>query len=204
MVQRALLESVDLLARRDLAGAKRIIAADSAINSKRFAIEANALALIAMQQPMAGDVRILAAVLEIATELERIGDYAKGISKISLLIGATPLIKPLMDIPMMADKATDMLGRALSAFIRRDVKMARAIPQEDDEMDGLYNGIYRELLDLIMADPHKMDQSTLLLWAAHNLERAADRVTNICERIVFMVTGEMKELDENEGIGGLE
>jgi phosphate transport system protein len=200
MVQRALLESVDLLARRDLAGAKRIIAADSAINSKRFAIEANALALIAMQQPMAGDVRILAAVLEIATELERIGDYAKGISKINLLIGRTEFIKPLVDIPLMAIKATDMLRRALSAFVRRDVEMARAIPREDDEVDALYNQIYRELLALILSDPHNIDQATHLLWAAHNLERAADRVTNICERTVFMAIGKMTELDESEGI----
>jgi phosphate transport system protein len=148
---------------------------------------------------MAGDLRGIAAVLEIATELERMGDYAKGISKINLLIGDQPLLKPLVDIPRMADKAMDMLGRALDAFVRHDVELARAIPLEDDEVDKLYNEVYRELLGIIMADPSTLDQANYLLWAAHNLERAADRVTNICERVVFTVTGEMREMDVEDG-----
>jgi phosphate transport system protein len=200
MVEHALLDAVEALRRHDQAAAKRIITADRAINSRRFAIEEDCLALIAMQQPIARDLRVIAAILEIVTELERIGDYAKGISKINLLIGRTEFIKPLVDIPLMAIKATDMLRRALSAFVRRDVEMARAIPREDDEVDALYNQIYRELLALILSDPHNIDQATHLLWAAHNLERAADRVTNICERTVFMAIGKMTELDESEGI----
>ena len=206
MGERALAESVDALKRRDLEAAKRIIAGDREINAKRFAIEGEVLALIATQQPMASDLRVLAAVLETATELERIGDYAKGISRISEMIGQTPLIKPLVDLPRMADKALNMLHRALEAFVQQDVAAARAIPKEDDEVDDLYNQVYRELLTYIIEDPSCMEQANQLLWAAHNLERAADRVTNICERVVFTVTGEMAEMDtanEEEGTAGI-
>jgi phosphate transport system protein len=195
MVESAVAESVDALKRRDLEAAHRIIAGDREVNAKRFAIEGEVLALIATQQPMASDLRVLAAVLETATELERIGDYAKGISRISQMIGSAPLIKPLVDLPRMSDKALDMLHRALEAFVRQDVEAARAIPKEDDEVDALYNQVYRELITYIMQDPSCMEQASQLLWAAHNLERAADRVTNICERVVFTVTGEMTEID---------
>lgn len=204
MVEHALMESVAILKKRDMDGSQRLIAQDRFINEKRFAIEADALVLIATQQPLAGDLRTIAAVLDIASELERIGDYAKGIAKINLMMGDTPLLKPLIDIPRMAEKSRDMLHRALDAFIRRDVELARAIPAEDDEMDALYNQVYRELLTYIISDPRTIDQATHLLWAAHNLERAADRVTNICERVVFTVTGEMREMDvENSGIESL-
>jgi phosphate transport system protein len=147
---------------------------------------------------MAKDLRILAAVLEIVTELERIADYAKGIAKINLMMGFEPLVKPLVDIPRMAEKAQDMLHRALDAFVRQDVALARAIPQEDDEVDGLYNQVYRELMTYIIADPSIIQQANYLLWVAHNLERAADRVSNICERVIFTVTGEMLELDSDD------
>jgi phosphate transport system protein len=167
---------------------------DRRINEKRFDIENDTLTLIATQQPMAGDLRTLAAVLEIATELERIGDYAKGIANINLMIGEEPLVKPLIDIPRMAEKARDMLHRALEAFVKRNVELAKIIPDEDDEVDDLYNQVYRELITLIMANPKNIDQSTYLLWVAHNLERTADRVINICERVVFTVTGEMEEM----------
>jgi phosphate transport system protein len=189
MVEKAIIESVEVLKRRDMEGARRLIAEDRILNEKRFAIEDDTLILIATQQPMAGDLRTLAAVLAIISELERIGDYAKGISKINLMIGEEPLIKPLVDLPWMAEKARDMLHRALKAFVQRDVDLARAIPADDDEVDALYNQVYRELLTFIMADPSTIDQATYLLWAAHNLERAADRVINICERVVFTVMG---------------
>jgi phosphate transport system protein len=195
LVEKNIIEAVETLRRHDLAAAQRLIAEDRVLNERRMAIEADVLAVIATQQPMAGDLRILAAVLEIAGELERIGDYAKGIAKITLMIGDEPLIKPLIDIPRMADKAQSMLHRALDSFVRRDVKAARAIPAEDDEVDALYQQVYRELMTHIIADPGKIDQANHLLWAAHNLERAADRVTNICERVIFTVTGEMVELD---------
>jgi len=195
MVENALIESVAYLKQRDFEGSHRIMAQDRVINRKRYAIEEQVLVLIATRQPMASDLRILAAILEIAGELERIGDYAKGIGKINLLIGDQPLLKPLIDVPMMAEQARSMLHRALDAFIRRDVELARAIPQEDDIVDALYEQVYRELLTYIMEDPHNIEQANYLLWAAHNLERAADRVTNLCERVVFTVTGELTELD---------
>jgi phosphate transport system protein len=199
MVEKAIIESVEVLKRRDMEGARRLIAEDRILNEKRFAIEDETLVLIATQQPMAGDLRTLAAVLAIISELERIGDYAKGISKINLMIGEEPLIKPLVDLPWMAEKARDMLHRALEAFVQQDVDLARAIPADDDEVDALYNQVYRELLTFIMADPSTIDQATYLLWAAHNLERAADRVINICERVVFTVTGQLMEMDVDEG-----
>jgi phosphate transport system protein len=195
MVEKALTDAVAYLKARDLEASKQVIEGDRKINEKRFAIESDILVMIATQQPMAGDLRTLAAMLEVVTELERIGDYAKGISKINLLIGENKLIKPIVDIPRMAEKAVDMLHRALDAFVRADVELAMAIPKEDDEVDDLYNQVNRELMTYIMSDPRNMEQANYLLWAAHNLERAADRVTNICERVVFTVTGRMAELD---------
>lgn len=203
MVEDALIESVEVLKRRDMDGARRLIAGDRLINEKRFAIEGSALTLIATQHPMAGDLRMIAAVLDIATELERIGDYAKGIAKINLMMGEKPLLKPLIDVPLMAAKARDMLHRALSAFVERDVGAARAIPREDDEVDALFNQVYHELITLILSNPITVDRATYLLWVAHNLERAADRVTNICERVVFTVTGEMVEMDVDVGYSGI-
>jgi len=204
MVENAITDSVEILKRRDTEGARRLIAADRRVNEKRFAIEADALALIATQQPMAGDLRTLAAILDVASEMERIGDYAKGIAKITIMIGQEPFVKPLIDIPNMAAKARDMLRDALDAFARRDVDLARSIPNRDDEVDALYNQVYRELLTYIMADPSCIDQANFLLWVAHNLERAADRVTNICERVIFTATGEFIELDvEDAGVEGL-
>jgi phosphate transport system protein len=201
MVEQALVESVDALKRQDLERAKRLVLGDRAVNVKRMAIEADVLALIATQQPMASDLRVLASMLEIATELERIGDYAKGISKINLLIGKEPLIKPLIDLPLMAEIVRDMLHQALEAFVRRDTELAMAIAGRDAEIDGLYNQVYRELLTFVMCDPHTMDQTMHLLWVGHNLERAADRVTNVCERVIFTVTGKVAELDGQEGLG---
>jgi phosphate transport system protein len=195
MVENALTESVEGLKEKDIEGSRRLVADDGLINERRFEVEAGALALIATQQPMARDLRTIAAVLDIASELERIGDYAKGIARINLMIGAQPFIKPLVDLPAMASRAREMLHLSLEAFVRGDADLARSIPGRDDEVDALYNQVYRELLTLIMADPSRIDQANHLLWAAHNLERAADRVTNICERVIFTVSGELVELD---------
>ena len=200
MVENAITESVETLKKRDMEGSRQLIANDRLINETRFRIEADALTVIATQQPIAGDLRVLASTLEIAAELERMGDYAKGIANINLMLGEEALLKPLVDIPRMAVKARDMLHRALEAFIKRDIALARAIPPEDDEVDDLYNQVYRELVTLIFANPKKIEHANYLLWAAHNLERAADRVTNICERTIFTVTGEMAEIGK-EGSG---
>jgi phosphate transport system protein len=199
MVEDAIMESVKVLKKRDFDGSRRVIEADDRINMKRFTIEDEILRLIATQQPMAGDMRNLAAALEIVTELERMGDYAKGIANINLMIGEGALIKPLVDIPRMAEKSCDMLHRALDAFVRRDIEMAKIIPEEDDEVDELYNQVYHELIKMITKNSDIIDQATQLLWVAHNLERTADRVVNICERTVFMVTGSMKEVSATGG-----
>ncbi len=198
MVENAIRESVVSLKARDLETARQLIAADKEINTKRLDIENETLVLIATQQPAARDLRFLASVIDLASELERMGDYAKGIAKINLMMKEEPFIKPLIDIPAMARKATDMLHRATEAFISGDVETAYAIPLEDDEVDALYNQVYRELLTLIMENPRHITQATYLLWAAHNLERTADRVTNICERVIYMVTGRLIELDDQQ------
>jgi phosphate transport system protein len=193
MVEKATLRAVDALRDRDTAAARAIEAEDALINRKRFEIEDAALLLIATQQPMARDLRTLAAIVHIVTDLERMGDYAAGIAHICIQIADDPLIKPLIDIPRMAEKATNMLRRSLDAFIAHDTAAAEQIAQEDDEVDALYQQVYRELLMLMLANPRTIDQATHLLWAAHNLERVADRVQNICERISFVVTGHMRE-----------
>ncbi|HTP58519.1 MAG TPA: phosphate signaling complex protein PhoU [Spirochaetia bacterium] len=195
MAERAVAESVQALKKRDIAKARTIMEDDRLVNEKRYAIENETLTLIATQQPMAGDLRTLAAIFEIATELERIADYAKGIANIAVMLGEEPLIKPLIDLPRMADKACDMLHRALDSFMRQDVDEARGIPREDTEVDSLYEQTYRELITYIMADPRVIEQANRLTWVAHNLERVADRVGNICERVVFSITGRGEELD---------
>jgi phosphate transport system protein len=198
MVNQALRQSVELLKRQDLMAAEKLIAADKEVNRRRFAIEDAVLTLIATQQPMARDMRFLAAVLELASELERIGDYAKGIARITLYLGQEPVIKPLVHIPQMCMIVTDMLRAALDAFINLDVTAARQIPQEDDKVDELYNMINHELIQLVIANPAIMDRANYYSWAAHNLERAADRVVNVCERIIYTVTGEFVEMDGEE------
>lgn len=193
MVEKAIFRSVEALKIRDIEAARRVIHEDLAINEKRFEIEEKCLQVIATQQPMAGDLRVIAAVLNMITDLERMGDHAEGIGKIVLLIADEPLLKPLIDIPRMADKAREMLRRAIDAFLARDAQMADQIAREDDEVDNLYNQVYHELLMYMIEDPRTIKRATYLLWAAHNLERIADRVTNICERVSFLVTGRMKE-----------
>ena len=198
MVEQAILNSVDSLKKRDIKAAHEILNADTLINKKRFEIENKLMVLIATQQPMAHDLRLLASCMEIISELERMGDYAKGISNINIRMGDTPLLKPLIDVPRMAQKGVDMLHRSLTAFVNEDVETARNLPVEDDEIDALYNQIYRELMTFIIADPKMIERANWLLWVAHNLERFADRVTNICERTVFIVTGELTEIKSSD------
>jgi len=198
MVEHAIIGSVEALKKRDLVAAEKIITEDKEINQKRFAIENQLMILIATQQPMAHDLRLLASTMEIISELERMGDYAKGIANINLRMGEEALLKPLIDIPRMAQVGTSMLHRALSAFINEDVEAAKAIPVEDDEVDGLYNQIYRELMLIIIQDPKSIERANWLLWVAHNLERVADRVTNICERTIFIATGSFSEIKSSD------
>jgi len=195
IVEQALLESAEALRKRDLEASRRVVEQDREINDRRFALEALAVGLIATQQPVAGDLRRLAAVLEIVGELERIGDYAKGIAIINIRMGDILKLPVPAEITAMAQKAADMLRRALVAFVNEDAEAARAIPQEDDEVDALYLRIYWDLMGRIVRDPSLIERVNWLLWAAHNLERAADRVTNICERTVYAITGDMTEMD---------
>lgn len=196
MVEQAVLDSLDTLKRRDLAAARRIYEADLQINEKRYAIESGCITLIATQQPMARDVRFLAAILEIITELERIGDYAKGICKITLLISEEAIDPVLIyNLQQMATTGLSMLRRALDAFVSGDSVAAREIPSEDSKVDALYNQIYQKLMEQMSTDITTVDRANHIMWAAHNLERMSDRVTNICERIIYVATGEMKELD---------
>jgi len=198
MVEQALLDSVESLKKRDVKASQKIFADDQAINKKRFDIENTLMVLIATQQPMAHDLRLLASCMEIISELERMGDYAKGIANINIRMGEAPLLKPLIDVPRMAQKGVDMLHRALTAFVNEDVETAKSLPVEDDEVDALYNQVYRELMTFILQDPTTIERANWLLWVAHNLERFADRVTNICERTVFIATGEMAEIKSTD------
>jgi phosphate transport system protein len=194
MVEKAIGQSVEALKNRDLDTANRIIQEDLSINQKRNELEEKCIQLIATQQPMARDLRNIICILNIVTELERIGDYAEGIARIVLMIGDEPPLKPLIDIPRMADKTIDMLHRSLDALVNHDADAARQIATEDDEVDNLYDQVFRELLSFMIEDPKTITRATRLIWVVHNLERSADRVTNICERVVFFVTGKMEEI----------
>lgn len=195
MVDKAVDRSVEALKKRDLSESQMIVSDDHKINRRRFEIEERCMLLLATQQPMATDLRVITAVLHIITDLERMGDHAEGIAKINLMMGDEPLLKPLIDIPKMADKVREMLKRSLDAFIARDVEAAKALGPEDDDVDELYNRVYHDLLGYMIKDPSTITRATYLLWVAHNLERIGDRVTNICERVVFMVTGRMEEMN---------
>lgn len=198
MVEKAIQRSVTALKTRDMKLAQDIIDDDFKINQQRFGIEEQCLLLIARQQPIASDLRIIAAVLNIITDLERMGDHAEGIAKVTLMVGDEPPLKPLVDIPRMEEMARSMLRRSMDAFVQRDATTARSIALEDDSIDALYEQVYRELLTFMMADPGTINRATHLLWVAHNLERIADRVTNICERVIFLVTGRMDEINSSK------
>jgi len=194
MVEKALTSSVKALKERDLELAQQIISDDIKVNKKRFEIEEKCIQLIATQQPMASDLRTIISALIITSELERIADHAEGIARIVLMIGDEPPLKPLIDIPRMMEKTVDMLHRSLDTFVSGDADSARKIVAEDDEVDNLYDQVFRELLTFMAEDPRTITRATRLIWVAHNLERSADRVTNICERVVYMVTGKMEEI----------
>jgi len=195
MVEQAMLNAIDALKRRDLETARRVYKGDNEINEKRYAIENRVLILFATQQPIAHDLRLLAAIMEVITELERMGDYAKGIAKITMLISQNDTPVPIREISRMGDLAVGMLHRALSAFINEDVKMAYRIPKEDDEVDALYNQVLRKNVNAMITNPDNIDHLNYIMWVVHNIERMADRVTNICERTIFIATGELLEID---------
>jgi phosphate transport system protein len=195
MVEKAVQRSMDALRNRDAARSDAVIREDQAINAKRYEIEEKCIHTIALQQPMAADLRVLVAVLFIATELERMADHAEGIARINLMLGDEPLPAIIGDIGEMADKAADMLRRSLTAFVERDDGAARLICDEDDQIDTLYDSSYQALIQEMIRAPGDVQRLTYLIWTCHNLERIADRVTNICERVIFMVTGQLEEIN---------
>ena len=194
MVEKALERSMESLKNRNLEMAHQVIEDDARINQERFDIEEKCVELIATQQPMASDLRVIIAVLNIIVDLERIADHAEGNAKIAVMIGKEPPLKPLIDLPRMNQKTVDMLRRSLDAFVNRDAEAARRICGDDDEVDQLYDQVFRELLTFMAEDPKTITRATRLIWVGHNLERSADRVTNICERVVYLVTGKMSEI----------
>ena len=194
MVEKAVVKAIDALKRKDLPLAEKVIEEDALINHKRYEIEEKCVRLLATQQPMAGDLRTIIAALHVTVDLERMGDYAEGIAKVCLMIGDEPLLKPLIDIPRMADLALSMLRRSLDAFVHKDVRAAKDVCMDDDIVDALHEQVYRELLTYMLQDPKSINQATYLTWVAHNLERIADRSTNICERAIFMATGKMEDV----------
>jgi phosphate transport system protein len=195
MVETAIQRSLEALKGRDVELARQVIADDLKINQKRYDAEERCIELIATQQPLASDLRTIVAVLHMIVDLERMGDHAEGIAKIAVLLADEPPLKPYVDLPRMADIASEMLRESLEAFKHRDAEQARAIMDRDDEVDALYDQVYRELLTYTLSDPRAIERATHLIWVAHNLERIADRVTNICERVVFLVTGKIEELN---------
>jgi phosphate transport system protein len=195
MVDQAIDRSMKALRLQDVDEARRIIEDDAVINAKRFEIEDLCIQTIATQQPAASDLRVIASVLYIITDLERMADHAEGTAKITIRMGDEPPIKPLIDLPLMADQCRKMLRQALDAFINRDPAAAKAVADMDDEVDRLYDIVQADLLRIMMAHPEYIERATYLLWVSHNLERIADRVTNICERVAFMVTGHMEEVN---------
>lgn len=195
MVQSAIERSIQALKNRDVELARQIIADDLKINQKRAQTEDKCLEIIATQQPLASDLRTIVAVLHIIMDLERMGDHAEGIAKIAIMLAGEPPLKPYIDIPRMARVATEMLVGSLEAFKHRDAARAREICNWDDEVDALYDQVYRELVTYMLQDPRTIERATHLTWVAHNLERIADRVTNICERVVYLVEGKIEELN---------
>jgi len=202
MVEQSLTQAVQTLRERDVALAREVYANDENINDKRYEIEEKVLTTVATQQPAARDLRILSSLLDVAGELERMGDYAKGIARITIRLGDDPPLRPLNQIPRMAEITVDMLHRAVGAFVDLDEEAAHAIPREDDKVDELYNALYLELLDIMFEDRNTVDRATFHLWVSHNLERTADRVTNICERTAFTVSGNHHEFDRSDDEAG--
>ena len=198
MVEQATLASVRALKDRNLAAAEEVYRGDRKINDKRFEIEERTITLIATQQPMARDLRLLTAILEVITELERMGDYAKGIGRICLNLGPESRLKPPPDLLTIAEVSVDMLHRALEAFVTSNADLARTIPKDDDKVDALFTIVHTEILQQMIKAPDNIATINHLLWACHNLERLADRVINICERTVFIATGQLLEFDATD------
>ena len=196
IVEEALSDSINALKKQDIELADKVIALDDLVDSMELEIEDKCLKLIALQQPIAKDLRIIATALKIITDLERIADHAVDIAKITKRLSGEKYIKELIDLPRMAYIVTGMVKDSIDAYVRQDVEKAREVSKRDDEVDGLHSQIFRELLLLMMEDPRKINQSTYFLFTSQSIERIADHVTNVCEWIIYAVTGEHVDLNE--------
>lgn len=195
LVDSSISRALIALQTQDIEEAQRVIADDDMIDRRQYALEDKALLLIARQAPMAVDLRMISAVISIASELERIGDYAEGIAKIAIRGANEPLLKPLIDVPRMAELAQNMLREAVDAFVNRDVEAARRLADKEAQVDQLTTQVQNEILEIMLRDPKNIERGLHLIFVAHNLERVADRTTNIAERLVFFVTGELIDLN---------
>jgi len=191
--EQAIRWAMESLRRRDLNLARVVVEGDYEINRSRFEIEDHAVNLIATQQPMATDLRTIIATIHIVTELERIADHAEGIARISLMLADQSLPQPLGRLSEMADAGIAMMHSSITAFIDRDIELARRVCNDDDELDALYDGNYAEVIGRMLMEPQQAKVLTYQLWTAHNLERIGDRATNICERVIYLVTGKLEE-----------
>ncbi len=189
IVEKAIIKSMDALERRDLTMAYEVVAEDDLIDEKRFELEEKCIDLIATQQPLAVDLRTLLAVLHIAVELERMGDYAEGIGKICIIIGDDEPVETPKQLRQMAGMGVAMLRRSLKSLMDRDTELANDVWDSDDEVDALYDGICHQIFLDMGHNPKIIEAATHFLWVAHDLERIADRATNIAERVIFVVTG---------------
>lgn len=194
-VERVIGQAMDSLKTRDRFLAEAIIENDSQFNSTRYQLEEESFALLATQSPMAGDMREVLSVLLIAIELERIADHAKNLAEITIFMGSEPLVKPLIDLPRMSLLCQEMLRQGLEAFARNDPAAAENVANNDDMIDNLYKQVFRELMSYIVEDPRTVTRALNLLFAAHNLERIGDCVTNIAERVIYASTGRLQELN---------
>ncbi len=195
MVETSIIQSIEALRMRDVALARRTIENDAEIDRRRYEVEERCIELISLQAPLASDLRTIISVLHISVDLERMGDHAEGIAKIALMLADEPPLKPYIDIPRMAEVAIDMLHGSVEAYKMRDTKRAREIIDMDDVVDALYEQVYHELLLFMIDDPTLTQRATYMIWVAHNLERIADRTTNICERVVYLVEGRITNLN---------
>jgi phosphate transport system protein len=195
LLDQAVSHSLEALASQDSRLAQEIVAGDAQINALRFRIEEACLALIATQQPAAGDLRAVIAAMNIVGDMERMADHAAGVARLVQTMGGQPLLKPLIDIPRMVEVCRSMVREALQAFVARDPEKARQVASQDNTIDALYKQIFRELLSFMVEDPSTTSRALILLFAAHNYERIGDRATNIAERVIFLASGEMRELN---------
>ncbi|SHJ62257.1 phosphate signaling complex protein PhoU [Paramaledivibacter caminithermalis] len=194
-VEELVIKSVDSLVNRDVELAREVIELDDNIDEMQNNIEEKTIELIALQQPMAKDLRIIFSISKIITDIERVGDFCVNISKETIKIGNEPLIKPLIDIPKMRDIILAMLRNSKTSFMNEDSKLAYRVGKEDELIDNLYKDIYTEILMMIHSDSKNINQGTKLLFVGRYLERMADHITNICERIIYIVDGENVEIN---------